>query len=88
MLVTKAKHDRLMGGWARAYSELVDKYSALVDKWNAVITKVNDGRLVPPQKATFTADEIDTLIRLCHPDRHNGSRAANDMTAKLMSLRK
>lgn len=37
---------------------------------------------------TFSPDEIDTMIRLCHPDKHNNSQASNRITAKLLEMRK
>lgn len=36
----------------------------------------------------FTREEIETLIRLCHPDKHGGSARANDMTVRLLAMRK
>lgn len=36
---------------------------------------------IPPEK-------LKALVQLCHPDKHNGSRAANDMTQWLLSQRK
>lgn len=30
---------------------------------------------------------LDRLIRLCHPDKHNGSKTANDVTQQLLELR-
>lgn len=37
---------------------------------------------------TFSQDEIRTLIRLCHPDKHNDSDSATTMTQRLLELRK
>lgn len=36
----------------------------------------------------FTEEEIARLLRLCHPDKHGNSSAANEMTRKLLGLRK
>lgn len=33
-------------------------------------------------------DMLPLLIRLCHPDKHNNSEAANRVTAYLLSLRR
>lgn len=38
-------------------------------------------------QGSFTPDEIKTLVRLCHPDKHNGSKAANEITQKLLAMR-
>lgn len=41
----------------------------------------------PPQKKQFSDEEINRLVRLCHPDRHGNSKASVEMTQKLMSMR-
>ena len=46
---------------------------------------VNRKQVVSSQ---FTNDEIKTLIRLCHPDRHANSLASTAMTKRLLELRK
>jgi hypothetical protein len=70
-----------------------NRYDQLIDKWNKLVARVNarggesflSGETAPRQ---FTKDELRQLIALCHPDKHGGSQAANDITAKLLSLRK
>ncbi len=39
------------------------------------------------EPAQFSRQEIDRLVRLCHPDKHNNSTAANEITQKLLKLR-
>lgn len=39
------------------------------------------------QASPIPADMLARLIRLCHPDRHNGSDAANAATAWLLEQR-
>lgn len=39
------------------------------------------------QDAQFNKEEIDTLIRLCHPDKHNGKDSAKEITQKLLAMR-
>lgn len=39
-------------------------------------------------QTTLQPDDIKRLLQLCHPDKHNGSQTANDMTRKLLALRK
>lgn len=34
----------------------------------------------------FTSEELRTLRRLCHPDRHDGSKASNEITKKLNGM--
>lgn len=35
----------------------------------------------------LTKAQINSAIRLCHPDKHNNSKAANELTAALLELR-
>lgn len=41
-----------------------------------------------PEPEVFDAAMLDRLIRLCHPDRHNGSDASTKATQYLLGLRK
>lgn len=80
--------------------ELIDRYNALLAQWNALVGKINakggesflNGAPAPPPvkttKLQFTQEEVMTMVRLCHPDKHGGDRAANDITARLLDLRK
>lgn len=94
MFVTQKSYDRLLRAAAeleiaKRITEL--EYQELLNKWNDLVRQVNRGDLVPKsqmQRGTFTPDEIDALVRLCHPDKHGGSKAANDITARLLALRK
>lgn len=69
------------------------KYYSLLKEWNKLINRINalggesflEGK--SKQSSQFTQDEIRTLIRLCHPDKHAGSAAANEMTQKLLKMR-
>lgn len=36
----------------------------------------------------FSGDEINSLINLCHPDKHGGKPSAHRMTQRLLELRK
>ncbi len=49
------------------------RYAALASSWTS---------------SAFTPADIKTLISLCHPDKHGGSKAANEITAKLIQMRK
>lgn len=44
--------------------------------------------LTQSQSSAFTDAELKQLIALCHPDKHGGSKAANEITAKLIRMRK
>ena len=39
------------------------------------------------RSAPFTQEQVRNLIRLCHPDRHNGSELATEVTKWLLELR-
>lgn len=70
------------------------KYRSLLDEYNNLVNRINkhggeslfDKVQAPTEQ--FTAAEINTLISLCHPDKHSGKDSANRMTTKLLQLRK
>jgi hypothetical protein len=37
--------------------------------------------------ARFDPEFLERLIRLCHPDKHGGSKLANEVTQQLLSMR-
>jgi hypothetical protein len=39
------------------------------------------------QSTTFTRDEFNSLLQLCHPDKHGGKESAVKMTQMLLSRR-
>ena len=45
-------------------------------------------KLYESQESQFTQTEIRLMIRLCHPDKHGNNRDANEITSKLLRLRK
>lgn len=72
------------------------KYQALLAELRAALRINNElakivvdlRRRLDARQPQFSPDEIEQLIRLCHPDKHNNSVAANSVTAKLMRMRK
>lgn len=56
--------------------------------WKRIATKAVEaaGEAAAPS-GQLSADEIKRLIKLCHPDKHENSKEANELTAKLLSLR-
>lgn len=73
------QHEKLL----RDNAKNVFDYNELVDEYNALEKKSKQ-----PAQVGFNLDEIKSLIRLCHPDKHNGKQSANDMTVKLLALKK
>lgn len=61
-----------------AYNDLEAKHAAREREW---LHAYKGG-------SQFSQDEIKALIRLCHPDKHNGSEAATRLTGKLLEMRK
>lgn len=94
MFVTSATHRRVQEQRNEATRKAIKyqmEYLTLLREWNALVEEVNNGqrvRAVAPRNSTFTPEEIETLVSLCHPDKHNGSERANKMTARLLQLRK
>jgi hypothetical protein len=63
------------------------RYDELAGKWNSLVRQVNIFGLGNGTSPQFTSDDIDRLIRLCHPDRHGGKQVAVEMTQKLLAMR-
>lgn len=71
---------------------LTIKYDRLLNEWNSLVNLINskggsDFLNSTPNQQQFTKLEIDILIRLCHPDKHDGKRSAVEITQKLIKLR-
>lgn len=73
----KKAHARVTGNW----NELVERINAKGGE-----DFLEHGVLNPPSQ--FSKEEVDRLVRLCHPDKHNGSIVANEITKKLLKLKK
>lgn len=63
-------------------------YESLLVQWNGLVSKINKGDYVLAENAQvqFSPEEIEQLIRLCHPDKHGQCQTAITMTQKLLSL--
>jgi hypothetical protein len=71
-----------------------ERHNAKVRQWNDLVARINalggeqflrgGERQVAAQ---FTADELRSLIQLCHPDKHAGKPIATEMTTKLLAMR-
>lgn len=64
---------------------------ALLSRWNSLVREINEkgGRsfLDGPAPMDLSRQDIDRLIALCHPDKHDGKQIAVEMTQKLLSIR-
>lgn len=65
----------------------VDEYNALVDRANAQRRQFE--RLAQSNNHTtpFNQKDIRSLIRLCHPDKHNNSESSTRLTTILLAMR-
>lgn len=68
-----------------AHGELLKKYNVLVNKINA---KGGQEFLDSTIQEQVSSRELNQLLRLCHPDKHKGNTMANELTKKLLQLRK
>ena len=67
-------------------------YVTLLDKWNKLTERINakGGEAFldsEPQNMQFNKEEVQQLISLCHPDKHNNKKSANLMTQRLLELK-
>ena len=74
------------------YQTLVIRYLSLEAKWNTLVADINSkgGELFlqsNPFVYDLTEDDINKLIFLCHPDKHDNSVKSTDITAKLLSIK-
>ncbi|GEM_PF-4402544 len=83
MFVTKSKYEKLQR-----------EHGVIVARWNSLVKRINrlggeqflqHARIAPPQQ--FNADDVQRLIMLCHPDKHDGKAIATEMTQKLLRLK-
>lgn len=89
MFVRQSKYDAaqtLLAAWQHAYNEKVREWNNLVAKINAKggMEFLNNATL--KGSSQFTEDELKTLRRLCHPDKHDSSKSSNELSAKINNL--
>lgn len=79
---------------ATRYNDLVLKYNKLGKKWGDLVDTINQkggqdflDNATIGSKSQFSKSDIDSMIRLCHPDKHNNSTAATRITQMLLAMR-
>lgn len=85
MIIRKKTFDSLIAD--RDHVKIL--YSSLLKMYNELVEQINrkgGTQFMNGTSAQFSQTEIKALIRLCHPDRHNGRQLAVDITAKLTSM--
>jgi len=89
MIVLQATYDREVRRRIKAENE----FDAALSMYNALVRRINrlGGEDFLSKKSSskqFDRSELNVLISLCHPDKHNGKSSANIMTSRLIELRK
>lgn len=89
MFVRQSKYDEIkVELYATQYA-----LNAKVEQWNKLVTRINNkggenflqnGSV--KGSSQFTEDELKTLRRLCHPDKHDSSKSSNELSAKINNL--
>lgn len=93
MFVTKGRYEAM----CRERDMVIHTHNALLAKYNQLVQRINNlggetflqnARIPKAQHDTrLTPDDINRMIRLCHPDRHGGSAASKEATQKLLAIR-
>ena len=89
MFVSKSKYKQLeqdLENWISRYKYIRENWHESIKAYDEMKELRDD--LLNKQKNVFTKEEIQTLISLCHPDKHGGKGSANNITAKLLKIRK
>ena len=93
MFVREKTHQKTLRELIDTRTELLmlqGKFLALQAEWNSLVRKINakgGEAFLEGKSKQFNREEIDRLVRLCHPDKHGQSKAAVEMTQKLLSMR-
>lgn len=89
MFVTKSKYNLLKS----EFNTTLAKLSKLKVEWNSLVDTVNKkGGISFLQKGEINTQPkldkatIKNLIFLCHPDKHNGSKKAEEATILLLEM--
>ena len=96
MIVLKSTYDELRRRYEAQTAMLRStntELQTLTMKWNGLVNRINalggEQFLQSTNRngsSQFSREEIKQLVRLCHPDKHNGSKTASAITAKLLTM--
>ena len=78
------EQDTLLRQQDQDYLALNTRLLNVVNSYN--LLKSEYTRLQGNQTHNFTKDELRDLRKLCHPDKHNNSDLATQLTAKINGL--
>lgn len=70
----------------------IDKHKETIKDWNRLVGELKSlGGMKSIRQhlnqTVFTADDVQRLIQLVHPDKHDGKQMAVEMTQKLIALK-
>lgn len=89
MFVSKRRFlrmQRLCEEYKRSRDRHMELESEYWDKYIAYKLLYSEARKSQSTSSQFSQEELKRLVSLCHPDKHSNSKAANEMTAKLLEL--
>ena len=95
MIMLDSTHKRILTKWQTKVMALELELARLQRDWNDLVRRINKkggeafletGRV--GASVGLSEDEIAKLLRLCHPDKHDGRAIAVEMTQRLLELRK
>lgn len=84
MFVSKSKYDQLKF----EYETTIMLIKALKKQIDEAYIEAQKHQNKSFSDTVFTKDEINTLLRLSHPDKHNGLKKYSKITQKLLAMRK
>ena len=84
MFVLKSTYQKQIDQHRLSISGRIDKYNKLVDEYNSLLALYKKERNYP----RLSNVDIKKMITLCHPDKHGGRDTANEITRKLIAMRK
>lgn len=72
------------------FKELKRKYNNLFEDWEELVRLINKkgGEKFIKEGVILSKDTIESLIILCHPDKHNNSDRSQEIIKKLLEIRK
>lgn len=90
MFMLKSTHEALTRALRIEKRAAEINASKTIKRWNALVATINakGGQAFLDRGVLLSSSDLENLIKLCHPDKHGGSQEANQLTAKLLELRK
>lgn len=95
MFMRESTHLSIVSELKTEILTLTLRLNFLQEEWNTLVRRINkkggeqflnEARMGAP--SPFTEEEMRKLLILCHPDKHGGKALAEEMTARILDLRK